>query len=262
MNTNYSEKYQECLKLLKLPELPLSKDTVVSGTFVWWMLTSDEKTTWKPTRISIFATEGLDEVFTWLKTNLYELKFSSENKNEKMHAYHRDGYPLIYVCYPKVQNMYKVPAGLITGRFNLCTLESFFDGTTMVLSNEEHIKKRITYVSQIDMSFEKIKTRCEELGLKIIHRDTNVWLPQASNISEYSKPDFLTCLKLDIQKTLLTNIKEFGRTGYKGYIPVSIVQETIDWLNTFGYSVIDLGEPIHIHETYGQTKVVQVMWDK
>lgn len=52
---NYSKKCRELLCKMGLPtDLPLSKDAVVSGSFVWHMLTADEKTTWMPNDIDIF----------------------------------------------------------------------------------------------------------------------------------------------------------------------------------------------------------------
>lgn len=53
---NYTEKVNNLCKKLSIPTpLPLGQDAVISGSFIWHILTADEKTQWLPKDLDVFC---------------------------------------------------------------------------------------------------------------------------------------------------------------------------------------------------------------
>lgn len=167
--------------------LPLSKDAVISGSAAWWMLTSDEKTTWLPKDVDVYIKRSAVQEFRkflhenggylmrcqkidygghvlineewkfakpvktieptfWTTQNAeYGLPPYPENVKCCMHDLKPPG-SVVQLIIP-IQEV-AAPSQMITGRFDLPTLESFYDGITMTLSNKQDIDGRISILRE------------------------------------------------------------------------------------------------------------------
>lgn len=188
-SSTINEKFTSLMRKMNLPVLPLSKDAVISGSATWWMLTSDEKTTWLPNDVDVYIKRsavkdfrqflndnggylvrcqeidyGGDPLITeeWrffhpvqkIEPTFWEMhneKFKLSEYPEHVNCCMRDiNFAISTSTVQLVIPMEEVesPTQMITGKFDLPTLESFYDGTTMSLSNKKDIDDRISVVRE------------------------------------------------------------------------------------------------------------------
>jgi len=314
-----------CEKMNIAYPLPLGEDAVLSGSFMWHVLTADEKTSWTPCDVDVFCTlDAVPRFREYLYKNGYKLMFmktfayvvpekaniieewvpSSEpdwvddryNRKEDVKFFQdfcaenktppipencpmakrrdcstrqmeKNGCLQLIISRLPVQKACEI----IVDKFDLPTLENYFDGEKTVVTYPENVIARLTdvrdkqYVGpyRLDTRIEKYKTYglnvrvktdkpkvpvlpkwftkfpSAEEAYRIMDTTKNFWTPDSP-----SKPTLEDC-KRNVREIILNHISKPGNKMHSTLrIVTRLADDMRDWLENdsgTGYTMINQG---------------------